>query len=281
MARDWFEWHRENQRSDKAEDSLDALLSDDDLPSQDGEDSSVAEQQLHDDTKPSKKAKGRESVRLRRHRRGTQPAIESDSSLPSDDEDDYVDESESDEASKPGVSLRKRTIVGVAALCAVAVIGGTAAWAMTSKNGDSSADTHATSDKATAHKDIDPAALVGVAGTACKPAADETAIEVGTDDLREAIASFETAYFNKDAPAVTAAFASSSPLSSKDWSPVITEAVPDGTTWCARMQPQVDNTVDVAVVVNKPDGESVVYEQIVTGTRNENVWKLVSFEAHE
>lgn len=126
-----------------------------------------------------------------------------------------------------------------------------------------------------------PEEAIGVAGD-CRPQDGE--VEIGTDDesVRGAVARWQQAYYEQDVETLESAIAPGSWLHENDWSEVLAEAAPEGTTWCAVMSATEDSSVDVDVMVTMPDGDSTTYPQTVTGQQQpDGEWAIYDIETRE
>lgn len=122
--------------------------------------------------------------------------------------------------------------------------------------------------------------VIGVAGE-CEPEDGEVHITADDATIRGAVAQWQSSYYSRDVETLESAIALDSWLLDNDWESVLTEAAPDGTTWCAVMSPTTDESVDVDVMVTFPDGESVTYPQTVSGVRDGDSWLIEDITTRE
>lgn len=127
---------------------------------------------------------------------------------------------------------------------------------------------------------VDRDSVIGVAGE-CEPEDGEVHVTADDATIRGAVAQWQSSYYSRDVETLESAIAPGSWLRDNDWESVLTEAAPDGTTWCAVMSPTTNESVDVDVMVTLPDGESVTYPQTVSGVRNGDSWLIEDITTRE
>lgn len=123
-----------------------------------------------------------------------------------------------------------------------------------------------------------PQTTVGFAGH-CSSVEGKTPVPANTKNLRGAVVAFETAYYRGDPTAVVASVDDQSALATTDWKKVLAEAAPEGTTWCAIIQPDKGDVVDVDLTVTQPSGEQKTFPQTITGVKQAgDTWVVKKIE---
>ena len=128
--------------------------------------------------------------------------------------------------------------------------------------------------------EVSAAEKVGYAGQ-CADASGKTPVAQSRTDLRGTVVAFETAYYNRDASALLETVAADSGLAATEWDDILDEAAPEGTTWCATLQPPKGNSVDIDLVVTSPDGDEETYRQRVSGRQipGSQRWQLIKIDS--
>lgn len=171
-------------------------------------------------------------------------------------------------------------VTTVSALGVVIVGAGAVAYLVNDSNSVAAEQAGDTGAVDTAAEVTDHDAVIGVAGE-CEP--EDGEVEIAEDDatIRGAVAQWQSAYYSRDVEMLESAIAADSWLLDSDWESVLTEAAPDGTSWCAVMSPTTGESVDVDVQVTFPDGDSETYPQTVSGVRDGEHWLIDDITSRE
>lgn len=123
-----------------------------------------------------------------------------------------------------------------------------------------------------------PETSAAALGNKCEDAGLDPA---GEESIRGAVATFETAYFDRNSDALIDSLSEDSPLREQDWDKVLNEVAPDGTTWCAELAPveQGATSVDVDLEMKTPGGKAETYTQTIHGDKTASGWVVTSVEA--
>lgn len=174
-------------------------------------------------------------------------------------------------------------VTAAGALGLVVVAAGSVAYLVNASNSSADVAEEAASVPASVDQAVeitDRDSVIGVAGE-CEPEDGEVHITADDATIRGAVAQWQSSYYSRDVEVLESAIAPGSWLLDNDWESVLTEAAPDGTTWCAVMSPTTDESVNVDVMVSFPDGESVTYPQTVSGVRDGDSWLIEDITTRE
>lgn len=187
-------------------------------------------------------------------------------------------EAQEGEPVRPAPSGSKRVgsstwqVLGLLGALLVAVVGAAVVLMQSTGKDDASAATSSTTSVA------DPSKLVAVAGQ-CEPEAGEVRLSTGDKTLRGTIAAWETAYYDRDAAGLNDLLSTGSWMKTQNWSEILPEAAPEGSSWCAVMGPVKENAVDVDLMVTFSDGSSQTYQQKVSGAQSDSgAWLIDDIE---
>lgn len=216
--------------------------------------------------------------------------------VPSGDDFSNDDEAPGHSAAQPvtdpGKSFHLSRPVVVGSIAVVGVLGIGIASAVTLTN-------TLNSDDQVVAEDADkpgPVGVEAVSGETESAAADmeNTQVSIGSDcseataddvisedSARSAVTAFEEAYFAQDGDSVKQHVAKDSSLYKQDWDKVLKEAAPQGTTWCATMQPAEGESVDVDLKMTPPGERASVYRQTVTAELADGQWVVTNVAARE
>ena len=216
---------------------------------------------------------------------------------PIDDDSDDVDSDDVDRPVKPAVRRRvvaprasaKRSTISIPTTalmvaCGVGIGGIGIAALVLGLSGDDDAPPQPAAVELSASAGGSMASADRAVGVAGDCAATGAQVDIDADassSLRGAIAAFETAYYSQDADGVMDTVAAGSGLAATDWETVLPKAAPDGVSWCAVMQPESGQTVDIDLTVTDPAGEITTYPQTIRGEKKAGSWQLVSVSARE
>ncbi|MET3945289.1 cytoskeletal protein RodZ [Corynebacterium mucifaciens] len=206
--------------------------------------------------------------------------------------DDAEDESTAEDEEESSRSDKTTTLIVGGVVGAVLLIGVGSVFSMLSDKSEQSEQDQAepavstTQQAASSETPQRPSAAASPTspvevGNACPGKNAEMAGEESS--VRDAVAQFEKAYFERDAQALAASLAKNSPLQQQDWKTILPEAAPEGTTWCVEMAPVADgaSTVDVDLTMAPPGEESALYRQTVKGEKDSDKWVITSMEERE
>nr|WP_162933261.1 hypothetical protein [Corynebacterium lactis] len=123
---------------------------------------------------------------------------------------------------------------------------------------------------------------VGYAGT-CPDASGKKPVAANRNDLRGTVVAFQTAYYNRDTHALMETVAANSGLAAAEWTSILDQAAPEGTLWCATLQPASGNVVDIDLAVTSPSGDKETYRQRVTGRQmpGSTRWQLTKIDSRQ